>query len=129
ESKLNTLREALNHQDERSQLGLSQLEDAEMRINDETVKLALATGEIDLKLSGLRQYLDDQNDRLHESLRQLQAADERLSQQLSKLDAIAQAAGQNLESRATAVLETTSQEMTRRAEDTMAAWAEQMRTI
>src|SRR4029077_9662209 len=32
ESKLNTLREALNHQDERSQWGLLQLEDAEKRI-------------------------------------------------------------------------------------------------
>ena len=125
ESKLNTLREALNQQDERSQWGLSQLEDAERRINDETAKLTLATGEIDLKLSGLRQYLDDQNDRLHESLRQLQAADERLSQQLSKLDAIAHAAGQDLESRASALLDGTSQEMARRAEEKAAAWGEQ----
>jgi uncharacterized membrane-anchored protein YjiN (DUF445 family) len=129
ENKLNMLREALNQEDERSQRGLMRLEDAERRINDETAKLAAATGEIDLKLSGLRQYLDEQNDRLHESLRQLQGADERLSQQLSKLDAVAQAAGQNLESRAAAVLETASQEMTRRAEAAVAAWGEQVRSI
>src|ERR1700730_6719942 len=129
EDKLNVLREALNQQDERSQRTLRQLEAAEQRIDDEAAKLAQATGEVDVKLSGLRQYLDEQNERLQESLRQLQAADERLSAQLSKLDVLAQAAGQNLESRATAVLETTSQEMTRRAEDTMTAWAEQIRTI
>jgi len=129
ENKLNTLREELNQEDERSQRGLSQLEDAERRINDETAKLAQATGEIDLKLSGLRQYLDEQNDRLHESLRQLQAADERLSQQLSKLDAVAHAAGQNLESRAAAVLDGTSQEMTRRVEERVAAGGEQARAV
>jgi hypothetical protein len=127
ENKLSTLREELNHEDERSRQGLSQLEDAERRINDETAKLAQASGEIDLKLSGLRQYLDEQNDRLHESLRQLQAADERLSQQLSKLDAVAHAAGQNLESRAAAVLDGTSQEMARRAEERLAASREQAR--
>jgi hypothetical protein len=129
ENKLSTLREELNHEDERSRQGLSQLEDAERRINDETAKLAQASGEIDLKLSGLRQYLDEQNDRLHESLRQLQAADERLSQQLSKLDAVAHAAGQNLESRAAAVLDGTSQEMTRRVEERVAAWGEQARAV
>jgi hypothetical protein len=129
ENKLNNLHEALNQQDERSQWALLQLEATEQRINDEAAKLAQATGGVDVKLNGLRQYLDEQNERLHESLRQLQAADERLSEQLSKLDLLAQAAGQNLESRATAVLETTSQEMTRRAEDTMATWTEQIRTI
>lgn len=129
ESKLNVLREALNQEEERSQRGLMRLEDAERHINDETAKLAAATGEIDLKLSGLRQYLEEQNDRLHESLRQLQGADERLSQQLSKLDAVAQAAGESLESRAAAVLETASQEMTRRAEAAVAAWGEQVRSI
>ena len=129
ENKLNLLREALNQEDERSQRGLMRLEDAERRINDETAKLAAATDEIDLKLSGLRQYLDEQNDRLHESLRQLQGADERLSQQLSKLDAVAQAAGQSLESRAAGVLETASQEITRRAEAAVAAWGEQVRSI
>jgi hypothetical protein len=127
ESKLATLREALDQEDERSRRGLSQLEDAESRVNDRTATLAEATGEIDLKLSGLRQYLDEQNDRLHESLRQLQAADERLSQQLSKLDAVAHAAGQNLESRAAALLDGTSQEITRRAEERAAAWSEQAR--
>ncbi len=129
ESKLNSLREALNSQDERSQRTLQQLEAAEGRIEDDAAKLARATGEVDVKLSGLRQYLDEQNERLHESLRQLQAADERMSEQLSKLDRLAQAAGQSLESRAATVLETSSQEMTRRAEDTLAAWTEQIRAI
>lgn len=129
ESKVNFLRDALTRQDERSQQALLQMEAAEQRINDKVANLAQATGEVDLKLSGLRQYLDDQNDRLHESLRQLQAADERLSDQLSKLDRLAQAAGQNLESRATDLLETTSREMTRRAEDTMATWTEHIRAI
>lgn len=129
ENKVNFLRDALNRQDERAQQALLQMEAAEQRINDKAAKLAQAAGEVDVKLSGLRQYLDDQNDRLHESLRQLQAADERLSDQLSKLDLLAQAAGQNLESRATDLLETTSREMTRRAEDTMATWTEHIRTI
>jgi hypothetical protein len=129
ENKLKMLREALNQEDERSQRGLMRLEDAERRVNDETAKLAAATAEIDLKLGGLRQYLDEQNDRLHESLRQLQGADERLSQQLSKLDAVAQAASQSLESRAAAVLETISQEITRRAEAAVAAWGDQLRSI
>jgi hypothetical protein len=129
EDKLKTLGEALDQQDERSQRTLLQLEAAERRTNDEAAKLAQANGEVDLKLNGLRQYLDQENERLHESLRRLQAADERLSEQLSKLDLLAQAAGQNLESRASAVVETASQEMTRRAEDTLAAWAEQIRTI
>ncbi|PYU34187.1 MAG: hypothetical protein DMG31_06925 [Acidobacteria bacterium] len=127
EDKLNVLREALNQQDERSQRSLWRLEDAEQRINEQTSRLAQATGEIDLKLIGLRQYLDEQNDRLHESLRQLQAADERLSEQLLKLDRAAQAAEQNLESRAAAILETASQEMTRRAEEAIVAWGEQVR--
>jgi hypothetical protein len=129
ENKVNFLRDALNRQDECAQQALLQMEAAEQRINDKAANLAQATGEVDLKLSGLRQYLDDQNDRLHESLRQLQAADERLSDQLSKLDLLAQAAGQNLESRATDLLETTSREMTRRAEETMATWTEHIRTI
>jgi hypothetical protein len=133
ENKLNILREALQEQDERSRETLLQLEAAEQRIeqrmNDEAAKLAEATGEVDAKLGELRQYLDQQNDRLHESLRQLQAADERLGEQLSRLDRLAQAAGQNLESRANAVLEMTSREMARRAEDTMAAWSEQVHTI
>ena len=129
ESKLSILREALQQQDERSRETLLQLEAAEQRINDESAKLAQATGEVDVKLGELRQYLDQQNDRLHESLRQLQAADERLGEQLSRLDRLAQAAGQNVEACASAVLETTSREMTRRAEDTMAAWSEQMRAI
>jgi hypothetical protein len=129
ENKITTLRETLKEQDERSQRALLQLEDAEQRINDGTARLAQATGEIDLKLIGLRQYLDEQNDRLHESLRQLQTADERLSEQLSRLDVAVQAAGQNLESRAAAVLETTSQEMTRRAEEAVVAWGEQVRII
>lgn len=133
ENKLNILRDALSEQDERSRQTLLQLEAAnqriEERISDQTAKLAQATGEVDLKLSGLRQYLDEQNGRLQESLRQLQAADERLNEQLSRFDRLAQLAGQNLESRATAVLDTASQEMTRRAEDTMAAWSEQIRSI
>ena len=129
EDKLNILRETLNQQGDRSRETLLQLEAAELRINDESAKLAQVTGEADLKLSELRQYLDEQNARLHESLRQLQSADERLGEQLSNLDRLAQAAGQGLESRATAVMEATSQEMKRRAEDTMAAWSEQIRTI
>jgi hypothetical protein len=129
EARLNTLHEALGRESERSHRALLELETAEERINDRAAKLAEATSELDLKLSGLRQYLDDQNDRLHESLRQLQAADQRLSEQLSRLDQLAQAAGQNLESRATAVLDASGQEMTRRAEATMAAWAEQIRVI
>jgi hypothetical protein len=133
ENKIDIIREALNQQDERSRQTLLQLEAAdqriEQRINDGAAKLAQATGEVDLKLNELREYLDRQNDRLQESLRQLQAADERLGEQLSKLDRLAQAAGQNLESRATAVLDATSQEMTRRAEDAMATWAGQFRTI
>jgi hypothetical protein len=133
EDKLNILREALQQQDERSRETLLQLEAAEQRIeqrvNDEAAKLAQASGEVDVKLGELRQYLDQQNERLHESLRQLQAADERLGEQLSRLDRLAQAAGENLESRAAGVLETTSREMTRRAEDTLVAWSEQVRAI
>ncbi len=129
ENRLNTLREDLARQNERSQSALWELETAEKRINDRAVQLAEATSEIDLKLNGLRQYLDEQNDRLHESLRQLQAADQRLSEQLSRLDQLAQAAGQNLESRATTVLDATGEEMTRRAEATIAEWAEQIRVI
>src|SRR5438445_12163354 len=117
ETKLNILREALNQQDERSRQTLLHLEAAELRSNDEFAKLAQATGEADLKLDQLRQYLHEQNERLQESFPQLTAADERLSEQLSNLDRLVQAAGQNLESRATAILEAASQEMTRRAED------------
>ena len=69
ENTLNVLRDSLNEQDERSQRALLRLEDAEQRINDQTARLAQATGEIDLKLSGLRQYLDEQNDRLHDHCR------------------------------------------------------------
>jgi chitodextrinase len=133
ENKFNILRDALSDQDERSRQTLRQLEAADLRIqervNDEAAKLVQASSELDLKLSGLRQYLDEQNDRLQESLRGMQAADERMNGQLSKLDRIVEAAGQNLESRANAVLETTSQEMKRRAEETISAWTEQVRTV
>jgi hypothetical protein len=133
ENKFNILRDALSDQDERSRQTLRQLEAADLRIqervNDEAAKLVQASSELDLKLSGLRQYLDEQNDRLQESLRGSQAADERMNEQLSKLDRIVEAAGQNLESRANAVLETTSQEMRRRAEETISAWTEQVRTV
>ncbi len=133
ENRFKILRDALNDQDERSRQTLLQLEAADLRIqdriNDEVAKVAQATGELDLKLSGLRQYLDEQSDRLQESLRRLQAADERMNEQISKLDRIVQAAGQNLESRANAVLESTGQEMKRRAEETISAWTEQVRTV
>jgi hypothetical protein len=133
ENKFNILRDALYDQDERSRQTLLQLEAADLRIqeriSDEAAKLAQASGELDLKLSGLRQYLDEQNDRLQESLRRLQASDERMNEQLSKLDRIVEAAGQNLESRANVVLETTSQEMKRSAEETILAWTEQVRTV
>ena len=133
ENKFNILRDALSDQDERSRQTLRQLEAADLRIqervNDEAAKLVQASSEWDLKLSGLRQYLDEQNDRLQESLRGSQAADEQMNEQLSKLDRIVEAAGQNLESRANAVLETTSQEMKRRAEETISAWTEQVRTV
>jgi hypothetical protein len=133
ENKFNILRDALSDQDERSRQTLRQLEAADLRIqervNDEAAKLVQASSELDLKLSGLRQYLDEQNDRLQESLRASQAADERMNEQLSKLDRIVEAAGQNLESRANAVLETTSQEMKRSAEETILAWTEQVRTV
>jgi hypothetical protein len=133
ENKFNILRDALYDQDERSRQTLLQLEAADLRIqeriSDEAAKLAQASGELELKLSGLRQYLDEQNDRLQESLRRLQASDERMNEQLSKLDRIVEAAGQNLESRANVVLETTSQEMKRSAEETILAWTEQVRTV
>ena len=133
ENKFNILRDALNDQDERSRQTLLQLEAADLRIqeriNDEVARVAQATGELDQKLSGLRQYLDEQNDRLQESLRRLQATDERMNEQISKLDRIVQTAGQDLESRANAVVETTSQEMKRRAEDTILGWTEQVRTV
>ena len=133
ENKADMLRDALNQQDEQSRQTLLQLEAAEQRlerrINDEAAKLAQATGEVDVKLSELRQYLDQQNERLHESLRQLRAADEHLGEQLSKLDRLAHAAGQNLESRANSILDATSQEMTRRAEEATAAWSGQVRSI
>jgi len=129
EDKFNSLRDALSQQDERSHRALEQLEAAEKRINDQAERLAQATAEVDLKLSELRQYLDVQNERLHESLRQLQSADERLSEQLAKLDLLAHTAGQNLESRAGALLEATSNEMIRRAEDTMAVWSQQVKGI
>jgi len=133
ENKFNILRDALSDQDERSRQTLLQVEAADLRIqdriNDEVAKVAQSTGELDLKLSGLRQYLDEQNDRLQESLKQLQDADERMNEQISKLDRIVQAAGQNLESRANAVVETTSQEMKRRAEETISAWTEQVRSV
>ena len=129
DTKLNSLREALSRQDERSYGTLLQLEAAEERIKEQTSQLAQATGEVDRKLGGLRQYLDEQNERLHGSLSKLQAAEERLGEQLSKLDLLTQAAGQNIESRAAAAIETTSQEMMRRAEDAMAAWTEQVRKV
>ena len=129
ETKLSALREALNQQDERSHGTLLQLEAAEQRIKEETAQIAQATGEVDVKLGGLRQYLDEQNERLHESLSKLQAAEERLGEQLSKLDVLTQAAGQSIESRAAAAIETTSQEMMRRAEGAMAAWTEQVRIV
>jgi hypothetical protein len=129
ETKLSTLRGALDQQDEKSQRTLIQLEAAEQRIKENTAQLAQATGEVDLKLAELRQYLDEQNDRLHDSLSKLQAAEERLGEQLSKLDLLTQAASQNIESRAAAAVETTSQEMMRRAEDAMATWTEQLRMV
>jgi hypothetical protein len=129
ETKLSTLREALVQQDERAQRTLQQLESAERRIGEETAKLGQATSEVDLKLSGLRQYLDEQNQRLQESLGKLQTAEERLGEQLAKLDHLTQVAGENIESRAAAAIETTSREMMRRAEDAMAAWSEQVRTV
>lgn len=129
ETKLSALRGALDQQDEKSRRTLIQLEAAEQRIKENTAQLAEATGEVDLKLDGLRQYLDEQNERLHDLLSKLQAAEERLGEQLSKLDVLTQAAGQSIESRAAAAIETTSQEMMRRAEDAMATWTEQLRIV
>jgi hypothetical protein len=133
ENKLDMLREALNLQDERSRQTLLQLEAADQRIqervDEQAGKLARATGDVDLKLTALRQYLDQENERLQQSLRQLQAADERLNEQLSKLDLLARAAAENVEFRAASVLEATSRELTQRAEETMAAWGQQLRTI
>lgn len=127
--KLNEARQHLEEQNERLRESLRQLHAAEQRISDQSAKLTETTGEADFKISDVRRYLDEQTQNLYESLRQLQAADERLRDQLSKLDLLAQAAGQNLESRAAAVLDATSREMTRRAEETMLVWSDQIRTI
>lgn len=129
EAKLTTLRAALDLQDQKSRGTLCQLEAAEQRIRENTAQLAQATGEVDLKLDGLRQYLDEQNERLHDSLSKLQAAEERLGGQLSKLDALTRAAGESIESRAAAVIETASREMMRRAEDAMSTWTEQLQVV
>jgi len=129
ETKLSALRGALDQQDEKSRRTLIQLEAAELRIKENTAQLAQATGEVDLKLDGLRQYLDEQNERLHDSLWKLQAAEERLGEQLSKLDVLTLAAGQSIESRAAAAIETASQEMMHRAEDAMSTWTEQLRMV
>ena len=59
----------------------------------------------------------------------MQGAEERLGEQLSKLDVLTRAAGESIESRAAAAIETTSQEMMRRAEDAMSTWTEQLRIV
>jgi len=106
ETRLNSLRNALNQQDDRFQQVLVELQATERRISTQTAKLAEATTEVEGKLSRLREYVN-------ESSRQQQDADQRLNEHMTRIDILTQTARQNLEHRATALLETTSQEIER----------------
>jgi hypothetical protein len=60
-------------------------------------------------------------------VRKLQSIENQIEGQTARLQGIARAAEQSLEQRAGALLEAQSQEMARRAEGTIAAWAERLR--
>ncbi len=106
ETRLSSLSKALNQQDNRFQQTLVELQATERRISTQTAKLAEATTEVEDKLSRLREYLN-------ESSRRQQAADQHINEQMTRIDILTQTARQNLEHRATALLETTSQEIER----------------
>ena len=106
ETRLSSLRKALNQQDDRFEQALAELQVTERRINIQAAKVAEATTEFEDKLSGLRECLN-------ESLRQQQAAGQRLDEQMTRIDILGQTARQNLEHRAAALLETTSREIER----------------
>ena len=106
ETRLGSLSKALNQQDNRFQHALVELEITERRISTQTAKLVEATTEVEDKLSRLREYLNELS-------RQQQEADQRLNEHMARIDVLTQTARQNLEHRATALLETTSQEIER----------------
>ncbi len=106
EARLSSLRKALNQQDDRFQQALVELQATERRIGTQTAKLAEATTEVEDKLSRLREYLNQLS-------RRQQDADQRLNEHVARIDILTQAARQNLEQRATALLETASQEIER----------------
>jgi hypothetical protein len=129
ETKLGSLSATLNQQDERSRDTLSQCNSAEQRVSDRAGKLAEAAAEAESKLAELREYINVQNERLQDSLRQLQATEGRISEQLVKLDLLARAAGQDLEHRSAALLESARDDIARHADGATAASTQRLRTI
>jgi len=97
-----------------------------LRIAEMNKTFEAATNDSEVRLNLLRASLDQESERAQESVRSLQSIHNQIDNQTAKLHGVAGAVEQALEQRASALLEAQSQEMARRAEGAIIAWAERL---
>ncbi len=100
--------------------------DLALRIDEISRAFVDAANDSEARLNTSRASLDQGNERAQESVRKLQSIENQIESQSAKLQGIARAAEQALEQRAGALLEAQSEEMARRAQGAITAWAERL---
>jgi hypothetical protein len=100
--------------------------DLALRIAEISGAFVDAANDSEARLNVLRASLDQGNERAQESVLKLQSIENQIENQTAKLHGIARAVEQALEQRASSLLEAQSQEMARRAEGAITAWAERL---
>ncbi|PYU23305.1 MAG: hypothetical protein DMG32_16490 [Acidobacteria bacterium] len=97
-----------------------------LRIAEKSKTFADVANASEARLNLLRASLDQESERAQESVRSLQSIENQIDNQTAKIHGVARAVEQALEQRASALLEAQSQEMARRAEGAIIAWAERL---
>jgi hypothetical protein len=97
-----------------------------LRIAEKSKTFADVANDSEARLNLLRASLDQESERAQESARSLQSIENQIENQTAKIHGVARAVEQALEQRASALLEAQSQEMARRAEGAIIAWAERL---
>ena len=100
--------------------------DLALRIGEISSTFVETANDSEARLNVLRASLDQGNERALESVRKFQAIEGQIENQTGKLQAMAHTVEQALEQRAAALLEAQSQEMARRAQGAITAWAERL---
>jgi hypothetical protein len=100
--------------------------DLALRIGEISSAFVETANDSEARLKVLRASLDQGNERALESVRKFEALEGQIENQTGKLQGVARAVEQELEQRASSLLEAQSQEMARRAQSAISAWAERL---